>query len=95
MSGQRQSAASKRLWGWDLGSGGGGVTNGANVGAGQGQSFRDKIAGVLNFRTVLAGAGVTVSTVGNVIQIDQNENVDGGAPGNVYTPFQHIDGGGA
>jgi hypothetical protein len=95
MPAQRQSSACKREFGFVTGGGGGGtVTGGANVGGAAGRVFRDLTGSTLNFRTIAAGSGTTVSTVGDTVVIDQNENIDGGAPGDVYLPSQHIDGGG-
>lgn len=56
------------------------VTNAANVGAAQGQLFRDKVGGVLNFRTIEAGAGVTVTTSGDRVTISA-----GGGGGGQWT----------
>lgn len=41
--------------------GGGGVTNGANVGTGLGQVFKNLVGTILNFKTIKAGAGITVT----------------------------------
>lgn len=71
------------------------VTGAANVGAGTGLSFRDKIAHVLNFRTILAGSGMTVTIIGDTIQLDMNQNIDGGDAAAVYLISQHINSGGA
>jgi len=52
--------------------GGGTVTGAANVGGGAGQIFRDLIAGILNFKTIKAGAAgnLTVTNNANDITLD-------------------------
>ena len=64
--------------GFNVGAGGGGgdVTGGVNIGVGQGLSFKQKTAGILEFRKISAGAGIAVSTVGDDIVI----SVTGGTP---------------
>lgn len=42
---------------------------GANVGAGAGLVYRDKTGVTLNFRTLLAGSGVAVATIGDEVVI--------------------------
>jgi len=49
--------------------GGGFVNAAANVGAGTGLSYRDIIANTINLRTIKAGLGVNITTVGDVINI--------------------------
>lgn len=52
------------------GGGGGGEANtGNNVGAGAGLVFRDKLGVTLNFRSILAGLGVSVATIGDTVSI--------------------------
>jgi hypothetical protein len=45
------------------GDGGGDVTNAANVGEGTGESFRDKTSTILNFRTLLEGSFIEITTL--------------------------------
>ena len=45
------------------------ANTGANVGVGLGLLFRNKLGVVLNFRTILAGLGIGVATVGDEITI--------------------------
>jgi len=45
------------------------VTNGANVGAGTGNVFKNKVGGILNFRTLQQGPGIVITTVGDVVNI--------------------------
>lgn len=55
----------------DTAGGGVGEANiGANVGVGAGLVFRDKIGVALNFRSLLAGAGVSISTGANEVTIN-------------------------
>lgn len=49
--------------------GGGEANDGANVGVGTGQVFRDKTGIFLNFRTLLQGSGITITTAGNEVTI--------------------------
>lgn len=51
------------------GGGGGNVTGGANVGTGQGLVFRDVSGGIMNFRRLLAGTGISIATAGDDIVI--------------------------
>lgn len=45
------------------------ANDGANVGAGEGEIYRDKIGVTLNFRTIEAGPNITVVTDGDVVRI--------------------------
>lgn len=69
---------------WERGTGGGGgggtgdVNGGLNLGGGY-QVFKQKSAGNLQFRTFAPGAGITMSTVGDVITISATGG-GGGAP---------------
>lgn len=51
------------------GGAGGEVNTGANVGGGAGTVFRDKTGVTLNFRTLVATGGITVTVNGDVIEI--------------------------
>jgi hypothetical protein len=51
-------------------SGGGGVTNGANVGTGLGQVFKTLVGTILNFKTIKAGTNVTITNNADDITID-------------------------
>jgi hypothetical protein len=51
------------------GGGAGTVIGAANIGAGTGLSYSALVAGILNFRTLLAGAGITITTAGDEITI--------------------------
>jgi hypothetical protein len=65
--------------GFNVGTGGGGsgdVIGGANVGTGLGTLFKQKSAGVLEFRNVKAGAGISVITSGDDVII----SISGGTP---------------
>lgn len=70
---------------WERGTGGGGgggtgdVNGGLNLGGGY-QVFKQKSAGNLQFRTFAPGAGITMSTVGDVITISATGGGGGGAP---------------
>lgn len=48
---------------------GAGVTNGANVGTGTGNVFKINNAGTLQFRRILAGSGISVTTSGDDVVI--------------------------
>lgn len=48
------------------------ANTGANVGAGAGLFFRNKLGVVLNFRTLLAGLGISVATVGDEVTISSD-----------------------
>jgi hypothetical protein len=50
--------------------GGGGVTNGANVGTGLGQVFKTLVGTILNFKTIKAGTNVTITNNADDITID-------------------------
>lgn len=52
----------------DIG-GGGEATTAQNVGTGQGKVFRDKVIAVLNFKSLLAGAGITINNLANEVEI--------------------------
>lgn len=52
-----------------LNSGPGGVVDAANVG-GQVEVYRDKIDGIINFKTLLAGSGITLTDNGDDIEIE-------------------------
>jgi len=45
------------------------ANDGANVGDGEGLVYRDKIGVTLNFRTLKAGAGITIATIDDIIQV--------------------------
>jgi len=45
------------------------VNNGANVGAGTGNVFKNKVGDILNFRTLQQGPGIVITTVGDVVNI--------------------------
>lgn len=54
--------------------GGSGETNyGVNVGAGEGQVYRDKTGVALNFRTLKQGPGIIIETNGDVIDISAED----------------------
>ena len=65
------------------------LSTGANVGAGQGQVFRDKTTNTLNFKTLTAGTGITIVnnaddiTITNsaaiTVPIESIQNVGGAA----------------
>lgn len=77
--------------------GGGEANDGANVGTGAGLVYRDKILTTLNFRRMLAGTNMTITTVGDDVVFASTGgtqfNIDGGEPGSVYNPPDNIDGG--
>jgi hypothetical protein len=50
--------------------GGGGVTNGANVGIGLGQVFKNLVGTILNFKTIKAGANITITNGLDEVTID-------------------------
>jgi hypothetical protein len=50
-------------------SNGGTVQNAANVGVGTGEIFRDITSATVNLRTLVAGAGISISTVGDNVFI--------------------------
>ncbi len=52
-----------------LDSGPGGVVDAANVG-GQIEVYRDKINGIINFKTLLAGSGITITDNGDDLEIE-------------------------
>lgn len=52
--------------------GGGAVTNGANVGTGVGQIFKNLVATILNFKTIKAGVGVTITNNADDVTIDSS-----------------------
>jgi len=55
----------------ERGGGGGGSSNGANIGTGEGLVFAQKTgAGILNFRSILAGTNMTVTTNNGDITLD-------------------------
>lgn len=66
------------LGGFNVGAAGGGgdVIGGSNVGTGAGESFKQKVAGILEFRKIKAGAGINVITSGDDIII----SLTGGTP---------------
>ena len=45
------------------------INTGANVGTGLGKVFRDKIGVILNFKSILSGAGITVNNLADDIEI--------------------------
>jgi hypothetical protein len=49
---------------------GGGVTNGANVGIGLGQVFKNLASTILNFKTIKAGANITITNGVDEVTID-------------------------
>jgi len=51
------------------GSGGGGISSGANIGGGAGEIFSSVLGSTMQLRTIEAGSNVTVTTAGNVVQI--------------------------
>ena len=51
------------------GSGGGGISGGANIGGGAGEVFSSILGSTMQFRTIEAGANMTVTTVGNTVQL--------------------------
>lgn len=53
----------------DFLSAGGAVTNGANVGAGSGEVFKDLSGNDLRFRTLLEGIGINISTAADEVSI--------------------------
>lgn len=53
------------------------ANTGANVGVGTGLSLRNKLGVVLNFRTILAGLGISVATVGDEITISSTAAASG------------------
>lgn len=53
--------------------------DGANVGAGSGQIYKNKTGSTLNFRTLSAGSNVTISQVGDVVEIASTSG-GGGLP---------------
>ena len=65
------------------------VNTGANVGAGSGNVFRDKVGVVLNFKTLLQGTNIVITdnaddiTIETLAEINLAANVGGGA-GNVF-----------
>jgi hypothetical protein len=77
------------------GGGSGDVTNGSNVGAGAGLSFKDKLSHILRFRSLLSQGGVGIVTNANDITISSNRNVDGGDAAAIYLTDQDLNGGGA
>lgn len=52
-----------------IGGGGSTITDGANIGNGTGNVYSGLSGNVLQFRTIRAGAGVTVTTAGNVVDV--------------------------
>ena len=67
---------------WDDAGGGGAAgeaNDGANVGTGQGV-FRDKSGVTLNFRSVRGGSGISVSLVGDDIEISASAGSGNGYP---------------
>jgi hypothetical protein len=52
------------------GGGGGAVTNGANVGTGAGQVFKNLVATIMNFKTIKAGTNITITNNADDITID-------------------------
>lgn len=65
--------------GFNVGGGSGDVVDGANVGLGEGLVYKQKNGGVLELRSIKAGAGISISTVGDEIIIS--------ATGGSVTPF--------
>jgi photosystem II stability/assembly factor-like uncharacterized protein len=51
------------------GGGGGAISFGANVGTGTGSSFKNVVTDTMNFRTLLEGAGITITTGTNEVTI--------------------------
>ena len=76
------TAAGVRSWVENTGGGGGEANLGANVGTGQGESFRDKTGVTLNFRRLAQGAGIGISQTADTITI---ENTAGGGGGEANT----------
>jgi hypothetical protein len=84
--------------------GGAGEANtGANVGAGTGTIFRDKTGVTLNLKTLIAGAGLTLTNganditlavnnigVGNHVYVDFGAGNDVTGSGKINTPYQTI-----
>jgi hypothetical protein len=66
-----------------------GFVGGANVGGGEGLVFRDQTGGVLNFRSLLAGSNITITTNPNEIVIDTAPGVITTAT-NVGTGSGHV-----
>lgn len=73
------------LGGYNVGSGGGGgdVVGATNLGAGSGTLYKQKVAGNLQFRTLTAGAGISIVQSGDQIII----STTGGTP----TPYFRSD----
>jgi hypothetical protein len=58
------------LGGFNVGaSGGGDVIGASNVGGGTGEVFKQKASGLLELRSIIAGSGISVTTVGDQIVI--------------------------
>ena len=51
------------------------IIGGANLGAGTGLVFKDAASNILNFRTILQGAGMKVTVVGDTILLDSDVKV--------------------
>jgi len=64
------------------GGGGGAVSNGANVGTGVGQVFKNLVATIMNFKTIKAGANITITNNADDITIDASGG--GGAAQYLY-----------
>lgn len=68
------------LGGFNVGTGSGGdVVGASNLGGGEGNVFKQKAAGILELRTLKAGAGISIVTSGDQVIIS--------ATGGVATPF--------
>lgn len=52
-----------------IGGGGGAIASGANIGDGTGNVYSGIVGSALQFRTIKSGAGVTILTAGNVVNV--------------------------
>lgn len=72
-------------WASIAGGGAGDITGAANVGSGSIGVFRDEVSGILNFKRLLAGSGITLTNNANDISIA----AVGGGSGNSATIFKN------
>lgn len=72
---------------WSATGGGGEVNDGANVGVGTGSVYKNKTGVDLNFRTLLAGSGISISTGTNEVTISASgstyETITSSVPVNI------------
>ena len=65
------------------------------TGGGSGSSGVSSINSLSGALTLVAGSGITITSVGTVLTVSTNSNLDGGTANTSIVPLQTLDGGGA